>query len=476
MSGIYNQGLMMDRSVRSTYRKSVLLTGVLLSAMGCLKAQAAEPDFITVLIENEGDYPITFEPAFNVNAADFERKYPIDVPRYATLKGTEAGPVVIGSRQQGVLVMALKKPVINIVDLFSKDWGFNLKFCQERGACDEARVSGTIRSTTSFRWSQTNNFSNASYGSMTNAEMQAYAGAKSAVSGILTVLGGVLGLPFGIGGIFGGLPDAQDFRVTLKQQCNARFSMNLEPSVAQDGAFLVDLRVNRVLPSDMTNFNGFVIDDSAVHSNGFHIVENSCTDGRQAQCLIKLRGGTSVTNLNTTEFAVSNRAGCKADEKLAYSQGSFMLNNKVGFPVRYTLFIKDHMVDNGEVWPDQNKDLRQLVGQVMATVGDQECPQAQDPWMGGRRMGVCPLRLEVQGDGGPGLKGSLRCTLSMRQGTVGDPNADYMNLYSLTGCTPSMPASISPTADFYQMDIKRMVPLSGMYKMISIDLFKPVRP
>lgn len=196
----------MDRSVRSTYRKSVLLTGVLLSATGCLKAQAAEPDFITVLIENEGDYPITFEPAFNVNAADFERKYPIDVPRYATLKGTEAGPVVIGSRQQGVLVMALKKPVINIVDLFSKDWGFNLKFCQERGACDEARVSGTIRSTTSFRWSQTNNFSNASYGSMTNAEMQAYAGAKSAVSGILTVLGGVLGLPFGIGGIFGGCP------------------------------------------------------------------------------------------------------------------------------------------------------------------------------------------------------------------------------------------------------------------------------
>lgn len=448
------------------------LLGLPLAALS-LEAQAAEPDFITLVIENEGDYPITFEPPFNVNSSDFERKYPVDVPRYATVKGLETGPVVIGARQQGMLVMALSKPMFNFLDIFSKDWGFNLKFCQERGACDEARLSGTIRSTTSFNWNQSKNFSDAQVSNLTNDELDAYAKTKVMVSGILTTLGSVLGLPFGAAGMIGGLPDVQNFKVTLKQQCNARFSMNLEPSLAANGDFLVDLRVNRVLPSDMSNFNGFVIDDSAVVGNGLRLMENGCRDGRQAQCLIRFNGGTDMKNLNTTEFAVTDRAGCQAGDKLAYSQGAFMLSNKVGFPVRYTLFIKDRMVDNGEVWPDQNKDLRQLVGQVMATVGDQECPQAQDPWMGGRRMGVCPLRLEVQGDGGPGLKGSLRCSLSMRQGTVGEPNADYMNLYSLTGCTPGMPASISPVTDFYQMDIKRMVPLSGMHKMISIDLIKP---
>lgn len=448
------------------------LLGLPLAALS-LEAQAAEPDFITLVIENEGDYPITFEPPFNVNSSDFERKYPVDVPRYATVKGLETGPVVIGARQQGMLVMALSKPMFNFLDIFSKDWGFNLKFCQERGACDEARLSGTIRSTTSFNWNQSKNFSDAQVSNLTNDELDAYAKTKVMVSGILTTLGSVLGLPFGAAGMIGGLPDVQNFKVTLKQQCNARFSMNLEPSLAANGDFLVDLRVNRVLPSDMSNFNGFVIDDSAVVGNGLRLMENGCRDGRQAQCLIRFNGGTDMKNLNTTEFVVTDRAGCQAGDKLAYSQGAFMLSNKVGFPVRYTLFIKDRMVDNGEVWPDQNKDLRQLVGQVMATVGDQECPQAQDPWMGGRRMGVCPLRLEVQGDGGPGLKGSLRCSLSMRQGTVGEPNADYMNLYSLTGCTPGMPASISPVTDFYQMDIKRMVPLSGMHKMISIDLIKP---
>ncbi|WP_025128985.1 hypothetical protein [Pseudomonas sp. PH1b] len=448
------------------------LLGLPLAALS-LEAQAAEPDFITLVIENEGDYPITFEPPFNVNSSDFERKYPVDVPRYATVKGLETGPVVIGARQQGMLVMALSKPMFNFLDIFSKDWGFNLKFCQERGACDEARLSGTIRSTTSFNWNQSKNFSDAQVSNLTNDELDAYAKTKVMVSGILTTLGSVLGLPFGAAGMIGGLPDVQNFKVTLKQQCNARFSMNLEPSLAANGDFLVDLRVNRVLPSDMSNFNGFVIDDSAVVGKGLRLMENGCRDGRQAQCLIRFNGGTDMRNLNTTEFAVTDRAGCQAGDKLAYSQGAFMLSNKVGFPVRYTLFIKDRMVDNGEVWPDQNKDLRQLVGQVMATVGDQECPQAQDPWMGGRRMGVCPLRLEVQGDGGPGLKGSLRCSLSMRQGTVGEPNADYMNLYSLTGCTPGMPASISPVTDFYQMDIKRMVPLSGMHKMISIDLIKP---
>ncbi|PUA47236.1 hypothetical protein C5U62_04450 [Pseudomonas protegens] len=456
--------------------QTAVLTSCLLGlplAVLSLETQAAEPDFITLVIENEGDYPITFEPPFHVDSSDFERKYPVSVPKYATAKGLESGPVMIGARQQGMLVMALSKPMFNIFDIFHKDWGFNLKFCQERGACDEARLSGTISSTTSFNWKQSNNFSDAQVHDMTNDELEAYAKTKVVISGILSTLGSVLGLPIGAGGMIGGLPDAQNFKVTLKQQCNARFSMSLEPSLAPNGDFLVDLRINRVLPSDMVNFNGFVIDDSAVVSQGLRLVENGCRDGRQAQCLIRLNGGTEIKNLNTTEFAVTDRAGCKAGDKLAYSQGAFMLSNKVGFPVRYTLFIKDRMVDNGEVWPDQNKDLRQLVGQVMATVGDQECPQAQDPWMGGRRMGVCPLRLEVQGDGGPGLKGSLRCSLSMRQGTVGDPNADYMNLYSLTGCTPAMPASISPVAGFYQMDIKRMVPLSGMYKMISIDLIKP---
>nr|BFD41954.1 hypothetical protein FFPRI1PSEUD_34530 [Pseudomonas sp. FFPRI_1] len=466
----------MRRTRLWTHCKTTLLTSCLLGlplAALSLEAQAAEPDFITLVIENEGDYPITFEPPFNVNSSDFERKYPVDVPRYATVKGLETGPVVIGARQQGMLVMALSKPMFNFLDIFSKDWGFNLKFCQERGACDEARLSGTIRSTTSFNWNQSKNFSDAQVSNLTNDELDAYAKTKVMVSGILTTLGSVLGLPFGAAGMIGGLPDVQNFKVTLKQQCNARFSMNLEPSLAANGDFLVDLRVNRVLPSDMSNFNGFVIDDSAVVGKGLRLMENGCRDGRQAQCLIRFNGGTDMKNLNTTEFAVTDRAGCQAGDKLAYSQGAFMLSNKVGFPVRYTLFIKDRMVDNGEVWPDQNKDLRQLVGQVMATVGDQECPQAQDPWMGGRRMGVCPLRLEVQGDGGPGLKGSLRCSLSMRQGTVGEPNADYMNLYSLTGCTPGMPASISPVTDFYQMDIKRMVPLSGMHKMISIDLIKP---
>ncbi|ROL62670.1 hypothetical protein BLX41_31815 [Pseudomonas protegens] len=448
------------------------LLGLPLVALS-LEVQAAEPDFITLVIENEGDYPITFEPPFNVNSSDFERKYPVDVPSYATVKGLESGPVVIGARQQGMLVMALSKPMFNFLDIFSKDWGFNLKFCQERGACDEARLSGTIRSTTRLNWNQSKNFSDAQVRNMTNDELDAYAKTKVMVSGILTTLGSVLGLPFGAAGMIGGLPDVQNFKVTLKQQCNARFSMNLEPSLAPNGDFLVDLRVNRVLPSDMTNFNGFVIDDSAVVGQGLRLMDNGCRDGRQAQCLIRFNGGSDMKNLNTTEFAVTDRAGCQAGDKLAYSQGAFMLSNKVGFPVRYTLFIKDRMVDNGEVWPDQNKDLRQLVGQVMATVGDQECPQAQDPWMGGRRMGVCPLRLEVQGDGGPGLKGSLRCSLSMRQGTVGDPNADHMNLYSLTGCTPAMPASISPVAGFYQMDIKRLVPLSGMHKMISIDLIRP---
>lgn len=466
----------MRRTRLWTRCKTTLLTSCLLGlplAALSLEVQAAEPDFITLVIENEGDYPITFEPPFNVNSSDFERKYPVDVPRYATVKGLETGPVVIGARQQGMLVMALSKPMFNFLDIFSKDWGFNLKFCQERGACDEARLSGTIRSTTRFNWNQSKNFSDAQVSNLTNDELDAYAKTKVMVSGILTTLGSVLGLPFGAAGMIGGLPDVQNFKVTLKQQCNARFSMNLEPSLAPNGDFLVDLRVNRVLPSDMSNFNGFVIDDSAVVGKGLRLMENGCRDGRQAQCLIRFNGGTDMRNLNTTEFAVTDRAGCQAGDKLAYSQGAFMLSNKVGFPVRYTLFIKDRMVDNGEVWPDQNKDLRQLVGQVMATVGDQECPQAQDPWMGGRRMGVCPLRLEVQGDGGPGLKGSLRCSLSMRQGTVGEPNADYMNLYSLTGCTPAMPASISPVSGFYQMDIKRMVPLSGMHKMISIDLIKP---
>ncbi len=287
------------------------LLGLPLAALS-LETQAAEPDFITLVIENEGDYPITFEPPFNVDSSDFERKYPVDVPKYATAKGLESGPVVIGARQQGMLVMALSKPMFNILDIFSKDWGFNLKFCQERGACDEARLNGTIRSTTSFNWKQSNNFSQAQVSNMTNDELEAYAKTKAVISGILTTLGSVLGLPFGAGGMIGGLPDAQNFKVTLKQQCNARFSINLEPSLAANGDFLVDLRVNRVLPSDMSNFNGFVIDDNAVLSQGLRLVENACRDGRQAQCLIRLNGGTDMKNLNTTEFSVTDRAGCKA--------------------------------------------------------------------------------------------------------------------------------------------------------------------
>lgn len=458
-------------STRRLYKIIALTILTILSISATINANAA-PDYVTIIIENDGSYPITFYPPSHVDNSDFSSDSEISTPRYVTNKDFVTGPTTLGAHSQLVLMMGLSKPLVNVFDILNKDWAFNLRFCQENGACEDARLNGTIASITSFSWTQSNNFSTSAYESITSEALQDYAKTKSTLAAALTFAGGALGLPFGSGGLIGSLPDMQDFKVTLKQACNARFNMKAEPGLAPDGALTVDLKINNIFPSTAINHADFAIDSRDIFSSGFQITENTCASGQQSQCVVKLKDKGS-SNLINTDFKVTNHAGCSTGEKLAFSQGSFVLSNNVGFPVSYNLTINNRMFSRGEVWPGQVQDLRQAIGKAMSTVGDQECPQGMDPWIPGRRMGVCPMRLDVWGDGGPGVNGSVRCKLTMRQGTVGDSAADYMNLYSLTQCSPESPMSISPNKNFYQMSIKQIMPMSGMYKIVNIEMYRP---
>lgn len=406
---------------------------------------AAMPSLVStrIVVMNNGTYPITIDSPSHVDGYDYAYG---SVPVIYTENGAASGPVTISGYGTAVLVF----------DVWSdKSWGFNLGFCQQDGPCDNARIEG---SGGSVAWTQSNSFS---LSSIQPYDRDIMAGLPDIVKKINEVMGVVSHIPV-VGGIIGGpLIQSSSHMINLKQKCNARFFMDVDISQVPQ----IQLKVHRVLPNGATDFSEFIVDDDKVVTGSIRLAENTCRVGNTQDCVVTLAGTESSLNY-AGSVGMTNRAGCSRFETLGYSSGAFVIRNRSHSPLRYTVFINKRMVTNDEVMPRQDSDLRATIGRIMTTVGERECPQVQDAYMGGRLMGVCPFRLDFANDD---AKGSLNCTLSMRQGTVQSATDDKLNLYSLTTCKPSLPAIVG---NGVQLRMDRYLMISGMYKMIALNFLQ----
>lgn len=431
-------------------------------------AFAGSPDYMTIVIENNGTYPVTFQLPTKVDPSDFNPMGGMPVFVSGTSPDVRTSVTVDGN-QQAVLFMGLEKPFVNVFDILSKDWGFNLKSCIQDGPCDDARISGSIRSTSTFNWKQSNSFSTSSVQEMTSSELDAYAKSKSAIAAMLTIVGGMIGFP-GSGGMIGGLPDVQAFKVTLTQKAKTRFSF--EPQLRSDDAGIMQLSmaVTRILPaSGSVDYDMFAIKNGNIIADGLSIVHNGCSDGKLYKCAIDLSGSMKTMNMYDAVFGATDNAGTKVTVKLAYSRGALVIVNNLPFPLRLWMRVGRRILANTELMPGENEDIRRII----PSMNDESCKDVMDPFIPTLTMKSCPVTFSFLSDGGPGIDAQLTCVLAARNGTVQAGGSDELNLYSMSRCSPSLPASISNAApNLYKMDIHQVLQMSGMYKMISIDLFK----
>lgn len=434
-------------------------------------AFAGSPDYVTVVIENNGTYPVTFQLPTKVDSSDFN---PMGgVPVFASNTSPDVRTsVTVDGNQQAVLFMGLEKPFFNVFDILSKDWGFNITSCIQDGPCDDARISGTIKSTSTFNFKQNNIFSTSSVQEMTSSELDDYAKAKSSIAAMLTVVGGIIGFP-GSGGMIGGLPDVQAFKVTLTQKAKTRFSF--EPQLRSDDAGIMQLSmaVTRTFPaSGSVDYDMFAIQNNNIITNGLNVLQNGCSDGKLRKCTIDLSGSMKTMNMYDAVFGATDNAGTKVTVKLAYSRGALVVVNNLPFPARLWMRIGKRVLVNTELMPGGNEDIRRII----PSMNDESCKDVMDPFIPTLIMKSCPVTFTFQSDGGPGINAQLTCVLTARNGTVQAGGSDELNLYNMSRCSPSLPAPLSNAApNLYKMDIHQVMQMSGMYKMISIDLFKSLQ-
>ena len=427
-------------------------------------AFSAAGNYVTVIIENKGIYPITFELPKNISSSDFDTD-----PQIITEKGTATKPVIVDGDQSIVLFMILSKPVVNAFDALKKEWGFNINYCIQEGSCDQARISGTIRSTTTFNWSQGNNVSLPSTSEITSSELNAYAQAKGALSAMLNIVGGILGMP-GSGGMIGGLPDSQSFKVTLTQKEKTRFSFDMSPLSDNSGNMQVDMAVKRIFPN-RGSFDKeiFSIASNNVISNGLNVTQNTCVDATLRQCNIRVFGRINSANMYDAVFGARDNAGTTVTVNLGYSRGALMVLNKLPFPTKISVRLGRRYLFNTEIMPGGHEDLREIIPLLQG----ENCNDAQDPFMPSRVMSSCLITFSIQSDGGPDIFAQVNCRLAARNGTVQAGDIDQMNLYLLTNCTPAVPVSLSKASPgLYKMYVNNILPIAGMYKMISIEMAK----
>jgi hypothetical protein len=362
-----------------------------------------------------------------------------------------------------VLSVGVRKAIINPFGLFTTDWGFNLPVCQQGGGCDEARISGRSTDKVTVDWRLTStNYLTGTMQAFDADGWAAYRKSVATVDQIVAFISKVAGIP--VLDKLLGLPDEQGYKVTLKQRNDFAMSLDFAQPAGQPPQVLVN--VQRPLRPDTRNFDDFIIDDDRVVSAPYKLLANTCRVGSTSQCQITLANPDGTLNYPGAVSA-TDRGGYAVSETIGYSAGAFRILNHSGSPLSYTVFVNNRMVANDEVMPDRQADLRDIIGQTMQTVGDQECPQIADPFMPGRRMGACPFRLSFQV---ADAKGTLNCTLSARQGTVVSPGEDKLNLYLLRSCQPQSPIKVG---DRTQLRVDQFIQLSGMYKMVSLT-FAPL--
>lgn len=447
------------RHLRGAFLGLLLSAGALVTTAP--SAQAATYTIVEIVLSNEDAYPLIVKQPTHVDASD----YAFD-PIIGTTAGRAEGDLVIPGGGIAVVSAGVRKPPVDPFGWFSNDWGFNLTLCQENAGCDEARIGGhTSSDGVTADWQLTSSTYFA--GKMQTFDDDAWAKYRESaanLNGILQFISKVASIPM-LDKLLG-LPNEQGYKVTLKQKCAARFEMGLDLAQPAGKPPQVLMNIHRFLPTGATSFDKFIIDDDKIITGPYKLVDNQCRVGNTSQCQITL-ASTDGQLSYAGAVGVTNRGRCSLSEAIGYSAGTFRIRNGSGAPLRYTAFVNNRMVANDEAMPGQDVNLRDTIVQVMQTVGDQECPQVQDPFMPGRRMGACPFRLSFQGDG---AKGTLNCVLSARQGTVQTPGEDKLNLYLLRSCQPQLPTSVS---DRTQLRLDQFVLMSGMYKMVSVT-FAPL--
>lgn len=444
-----------------------VLMALFMIALAPTRAFSASGDYVTVIIENNGAYPVTFQRPYKIDHADFNYESSNGDPRFITENSEVRDSVTIDGNQSVVLFMDLAKPIYNVFDILSKDWGFNIKFCIQEGPCDEARISGTIKSTSTFKWSQSDNFSTGRASEMTSSELNAYAQIKGAISAMLNIVGGMIGFP-GSGGLIGGLPDSQAFKVVVTQKQKTRFSVDLQPISDSATSMQINMAVKRIQPaSGNIDYNSFAIQNSNIITNGLTVTKNDCIDGKLRQCAIVLNGVVKTMNMYEVAFGAIDNAGTKATVNLAYSRGALVVSNNLPFPARVFLRVDKRILVSKDIMPGGHEDLREIIPLLRG----QSCNEVQDPFIPSRVMWSCPVTFNFQSDGGPDISFMMNCVLAARNGTVQSGDADEMNLYRLSNCNPSIPASLSKSSpNLYKIYMNTMLPISGMYKMISLEL------